>query len=67
MTMKANSVRGSATIYQFPVGGRAALGGHPHEAKPSGRLAAVRLAKVAASGAWYHEEAMQEAQRARKN
>lgn len=65
--MKANSVRGSATIYQFPVGGRSALGGQSHEARSSGSLAAVRVAKVAASGAWYHEEAMQEAQRVRKN
>ena len=63
--MKANAIRESATIYQFPVGGRAALGGHPLEANPTGSLA--RVAKVAASGAWYHEEAMQEAQRARKN
>ena len=64
--MTANSVRGSAQIYQFPKGGRAALVGRPHEAKPAENFATVLTAKVAVGSAWYHEEALQEG-RARKN
>ena len=56
MTQDRN--RGSATIYQFPTGGRAGLGIHRDDAKPTASLASPRLAKVAYGGAWYHEEAI---------
>jgi hypothetical protein len=65
--MTANSYRGSAKIYQFPAGGRAALGAPRFEARPAEAFAALRVAKVASGGAWYHEEAVQEAERTRKN
>jgi hypothetical protein len=64
--MTASSYRESATIYQFPKGGRAALGGRRDETKAAETLAASRVARVACGGAWYHEEAVQNAERARK-
>ncbi len=63
--MTASSNRQSATIYQFPKGGRAALGGRRDVAKPVENFAPARIAKVASGGAWYHEEAVQSAERAR--
>jgi hypothetical protein len=65
-TMTASSYRESATIYQFPKGGRAALGGRRDEAKAVDNFAAPRIARVASGSAWYHEEAVQKAERARK-
>jgi uncharacterized protein DUF2735 len=65
-TMTASSYRESATIYHFPKGGRAALGGRRDESKAAEPLAASRIARVAGGGAWYHEEAVQKAERARK-
>ena len=50
--------RESAKIYQFPTGGRAALGSRRDEAKLVENFAASRTAKVAPGGAWYHEEAV---------
>ncbi len=52
----------SATIYQFPVGGRAALAGHRYgETKAVTDLAASHVNASAVSGSWYHEAAIQEA------
>ena len=65
--MTANSFRGSAKIFQFPAGGRAALSGRPYEVKQGEAFATLRVAKVASGGAWYHEEAVQEAEPPRKN
>ena len=64
--MTANSYGGSAKIYQFPAGGRAGLGSHRDEARPVENFAASRIAKVASGSAWYHEEAVQSAERVRK-
>ena len=64
--MTASSDRESAKIYQFPSGGRAALGGRRDEAKAVESIAAPRVARVASGAAWYHEEAVQNAERARK-
>jgi hypothetical protein len=53
---------GSARIYQFPTGGRAALGGRRYdETKTANDLASSRVSDVAVGGAWYHEAAIQEA------
>lgn len=65
--MTANFYRESAKIYQFPAGGRSALGGHRHEAKPAADFTAPRVANVALGSAWYHEAAIEDAERARKN
>ena len=64
--MTASSYQQSAKIYQFPTGGRAALAGRRDEAMPVENSATPRIAGVAAAGAWYHEEAVQTAERARK-
>ena len=51
----------SAKIYQFPAGGRAALGGRRHdETEPAADQGAPRLNEAACSGSWYHEAAIQE-------
>ncbi len=64
--MTASSYRQSAKIYPFATGGRAALAGRRDEAMPVENLAMPRIARVATGGAWYHEEAVQAAERARK-
>lgn len=59
--MNAGLNQGSAKIYQFPSGGRAALGGRRYgEAKGIVELAAS--ANIAdCSGSWYHAAAIQDA------
>jgi hypothetical protein len=51
----------SARIYQFPAGGRAALGGRQYgDAKPA-QDATATLGNIAAcSGSWYHAAAIEE-------
>jgi hypothetical protein len=52
---------GSARIYQFPAGGRAALGGRRYgETQPSIDQNTPRVNETICSGSWYHEEAIQE-------
>ena len=53
---------GSAKIYQFPAGGRAALGGRRYgEARTAVSEFAVPAANLAdCSGSWYHAAAIQE-------
>ena len=51
---------GSAKIYQFPAGGRAALGGRRYgETKPTD-IASTLVGDSACSGSWYHAAAIQE-------
>jgi hypothetical protein len=51
---------GSAKIYQFPAGGRAALGGRRYEATNTATdVAAARVSEADCSGSWYHEAAIQ--------
>ena len=57
---------GSAEIYQFPPRGRFAVAGRRDESKSAAPIALAHLATTAFSGSWYHEEAVQEAERARK-
>jgi hypothetical protein len=52
---------GSAKIYQFPRGGRAALDDRRHERiKPPVEQNVPRVSETICSGSWYHEEAIQE-------
>jgi len=55
--------QGSAKIYQFPAGGRSALGGRRDgEAGSASDLAAApRLNEAVCSDSWYHEAAIQDA------
>jgi Protein of unknown function (DUF2735) len=55
----------SAKILHFPAGGRAGFGGRRDEVMPAEPFVAPRVAKVV-SGAWYHEEAIEEARRGSK-
>jgi len=70
MTTSLN--RGPAKIYQFPARVRSALGGYREEAKPGEKLAepnfkSLRVSEAACGSAWYHEEAVREAELAGKN
>jgi hypothetical protein len=56
--MNTNLNHGSATIYQFPPGGR---GGRRHEeAKTATDLTPSRIYDAASSSSWYHEAAIEE-------
>ena len=60
--MKSSLSYGSAKIYQFPVGGRAALLGHRYgETQPPIDQNTPRVNETICSGSWYHEEAIREA------
>lgn len=65
--MTSNLNRGSATIYQFPTGGRAGLSDHRSAAEQAAEQAARNLPKIAFGSSWYHEAAVEEADRPRKN
>lgn len=58
--MNTNVNGGSATIYQFPEGGRASMNGQ------SGQVAAAsfgsQVVGEATYGSWYHDEAIRESQ-----
>ncbi len=59
--MNTTSNQGSAKIYQFPAGGRAALGVHRHEeTKAATDPGSMRVSEAACGGSWYHEAAIQE-------
>jgi hypothetical protein len=61
--MTTNS--GSAKIYQFPARGRFAAVVERDESKPAANLTSSHVVRAVVGGAWYHDEAIQEA--ARKN
>jgi hypothetical protein len=53
--------QGSAKIYQFPAGGRAALGGRRYgETNTATDLAASEVNLADCSGSWYHAAAIEE-------
>ncbi|MDE2380024.1 DUF2735 domain-containing protein [Bradyrhizobium sp.] len=52
----------SAQIVQFPVGGRAALGGRRYgETRLPADHLATPVTETICSGSWYHQEAIEEA------
>src|ERR1700757_1569466 len=53
---------GSAKIYQFPVGGRAALGGRGLGETKEIDQDTPRVNEPLCSDSWYHEEAIRESQ-----
>ena len=60
--MNTSLNHGSAKIYQFPAGGRAALGGRRYGATNSASdQASVPVNETICSGSWYHQEAIDEA------
>ena len=56
--MKANENRGSATILQFPTGGRAGLGGRHTDSYLASIAEPEAYAGTSYSEAWYHQEAI---------
>jgi Protein of unknown function (DUF2735) len=65
--MGTNSNDGLAKIYQFPVGGRAALAARrPEDTKSPNSLSSRPVNEAACSGSWYHEAAIQESKPARE-
>jgi len=59
--MNTNTGQGSARIYQFPRGGRAALGGRRYDEVVGTQQPAPSIQPSICSGSWYHEEAIHEA------
>jgi hypothetical protein len=65
--MNSSFNHGSAKIYQFPAGGRAALGGGRHdETEPAADQGSLLVNEAACSGSWYHEAAIQESKPVRE-
>jgi hypothetical protein len=65
--MNTSLNHGSAKIYQFPAGGRAALGGRrQEEATAASDLSSLRVSEAACGSGWYHEAAIQESKPARE-
>ena len=68
--MTANIYGATAKIYQFPTRGKAGIGENREKAKPVAPVADVtsqRFVDAADGSGWYHEAAIQEADRARKH
>lgn len=66
--MNTSLNHGSAKIYQFPTGGRSALGGRRYEdARAVINLASSRVSEVAIGEAWYHQAAIQESEPGRES
>jgi uncharacterized protein DUF2735 len=62
VAMNTSLNHGSATIYQFPAGGRSALGGRRHgDTKSTGERGSLPVNETICSGSWYHQEAIDEA------
>jgi hypothetical protein len=53
--------QGSAKIYQFPAGGRAALGGRRYGETKAAEFIAQPVNLADCSGSWYHAAAIQDA------
>jgi len=61
--IKARMNEGSAKIYQFPAGGRSALGGRRYgETKAVTEFAEPTVNLADCSGSWYHAAAIRESQ-----
>jgi hypothetical protein len=59
--MNTSLNQGSAKIYQFPAGGRQALGGRRYdESKAATDLPSQHVNETDCSGSWYHQAAIDE-------
>ncbi len=61
--MTTNTSQASATIYTFPARGRFATNDKREDTKPANTVTLPRFAKLVVGGAWYHEQAIQDAER----
>ena len=59
--IKASANEGSAKIYQFPTGGRAALEGRRYGETKMAEITAQPVNIADCSGSWYHAAAIQDA------
>ncbi len=64
--MTTSHERVSATIYEFPARGRFALASQGNE-KTSANYLSPRIARAACGSAWYHDEAIEDAESTRRN
>ena len=65
--MNTSPNHGCARIYQFPTGGRAALGGRRYEETKSAAAPDLpRVNETVCSDSWYHEAAIQESKPVRE-
>ena len=64
--MKTSSDRASAQIYQFPARGRVAEASLDDET-PATKPSSPQVVKAAGGSGWYHEAAIEDAERARSN
>ena len=58
--LNPGSSEGSAKIYQFPVGGRASLGGRRYGDAKTDLATAPRLNEAASYDSWYHQAAIED-------
>ncbi len=58
--LNPGSSEGSAKIYQFPVGGRASLGGRRYGDAKTSLATAPRLNEAMSYDSWYHQAAIDE-------
>ncbi|MGQ0683275.1 DUF2735 domain-containing protein [Bradyrhizobium sp.] len=58
--LNPDSSQSSATIYQFPSGGRAALGGRRYADAKADLASAPRVNEALCSDSWYHQAAIEE-------
>ena len=65
--MNTSLNHGSAKIYQFPTGGRSALGGRRYEdTRTATELASSRVSEAVLGEAWYHQAAIEESKPVRE-
>jgi Protein of unknown function (DUF2735) len=65
--MTTNTYRGSAEIIPFPVRARTTSTEYREAAKPTTMFPVPRAVKVASASGWYHEAAIQDADRTREH
>ena len=65
--MNTSLNHGSAKIYQFPAGGRAAFGGRRFDETKTSTDLGARVSETVFGGAWYHEAAIQESKPVRES
>lgn len=58
--LNQGSSQSSATIYQFPSGGRAALGGRRYAEAKASLVNAPRVNEALCYDSWYHQAAIEE-------
>jgi hypothetical protein len=57
--------QGTAKIYQFPAGGRAALAGHRYSEVRTALELAAGIETASCSDSWYHQAAIEDAKTGR--